>query len=230
VTYRFVGFSLDTGVRQLLKGGREVHLSPKAFELLVLLIEQRSRALSKAELQELLWPSTFVGETNLATLVAEIRRALDESAQDARTIRTIHRFGYRFVGAVEEAGTGDGGHRQPSTEMYLATLDRRYPLPEGTALIGRARDATIRVDSGGVSRHHARIVVAGDEATVEDLGSKNGTFVDGHPISGRCVLKDGGEIRIGPVVLTFRVASATRATETMIEGSVTRISRNPHTT
>jgi DNA-binding winged helix-turn-helix (wHTH) protein len=218
VLYRFAQFSLDTLTRQLLKGGREVHLSPKAFELLTLLIAHRSRALSKAELQEQLWPSTFVGETNLATLVAEIRRGLEESAQAATLVRTVHRFGYRFVAEVDEGTVARPPDAAPPPEMYLATADQRYSLTEGEAVIGRARDATIRVDAGGVSRHHARIVVSGGEANIEDLGSKNGTFVDGHPVAGSCVLKDRSEIRIGPVVLTFRVASPTSATETMTRG------------
>lgn len=214
--YRFAEFLLDTRTRQLLKGGREVHLSPKAYELLLLLIEGRSRALSKAELQDRLWPATFVGETNLATLVAEIRRGLDESAQGARIVRTIHRFGYRFVAEVnQEAARGDTIH--PAAEMYLITHDQQYPLAEGEALIGRARDAAIRLDSGGVSRHHARLVVSGAEATLEDLGSKNGTFIDGHPITRPCLLRDRSEIRIGPIVLTFRVTSPSTATETMMD-------------
>lgn len=218
--YRFAGYSLDTDTRQLLKGDRELHLSPKAYELLLLLVEQRSRAVSKVTLQEQLWPSTFVGETNLPTLVAEIRRALDESAQHATIVRTVHRFGYRFVAAVDEATSSPSSSVPPVTEMYLATVDQRYPLGEGPVVIGRARDASIRIDSGGVSRHHARIVVAGDGATIEDLGSKNGTFVDGQPITAPCVLKDCNEIRIGPVAFTFRVAPSATATETMIDGPV----------
>ena len=215
--YRFSQFVLNTGTRQLLTGDRDVHLSPKAYELLLLLIEQRSRALSKNELQDRLWPATFVGETNLATLVAEIRRAFGESAQDAKILRTVHRFGYRFVDDVAEVAPPAGGAILPAPDMYLATVDQRYPLAQGTAVIGRARDAAIRVDSGGVSRHHARIVVSGGEATIEDLGSKNGTFIDGHPISEACGLRDGSEIRIGPVSFTFKVAVPTVPTETMVE-------------
>jgi DNA-binding winged helix-turn-helix (wHTH) protein len=214
VTYRFARFSVNGDTRQLLADGREIHLSPKAFELLLMLIEHRARALSKAELQDRLWPSTFVGETNLPTLVAEIRRALDDSAQDSVYVRTVHRFGYRFVAAVAQTGAarGDPGRTVP---MYLAGPDRQFPLREGAIVIGRARDAAIRIDSGGVSRHHARLVVSGDQARVEDLGSKNGTFVDGALVTSIRLLKDGDEIRIGPVALTFRVAPPTQATETM---------------
>ena len=76
VVYRFGDFTLDGDTRQLLSKNSEVHLSPKAFELLSMLVANRGRAVPKAELQEHLWPSTFVEETNLASLVVEIRRAL----------------------------------------------------------------------------------------------------------------------------------------------------------
>ena len=65
---------LNGDTRQLLGDGTEVHLSPKALSLLLMLLEERLRAVSKAELQAALWPSTFVGEANLTTLVREIRR------------------------------------------------------------------------------------------------------------------------------------------------------------
>ena len=213
MTYRFAAFSLNAGTRQLLAGERERHLSPKAFDLLLTLIEQRSRALSKAELTEHLWPSSFVGDTNLATLVAEIRRALGDAAQGSAFVRTVHRYGYRFVGDVTVLPPETVA--APENVMYLATPDGRYPLTPGTVIIGRARDAAIRVDAGGVSRHHARIVVTGREARVEDLGSKNGTFVDGKPVTRPQLLANGSEVRIGPVAFTFVLTSPTTPTETM---------------
>jgi pSer/pThr/pTyr-binding forkhead associated (FHA) protein len=90
---------------------------------------------------------------------------------------------------------------------------RTQPLRSTVHGIGSAPTA-IRIDSGGVSRHHARVVVQGDEARVEDLGSKNGTFIGGALVTDPRVLNDGDEIRVGPVALTFKIA-ATRATETM---------------
>lgn len=214
MTYRFASFSLNSDTRQLLADGSERHLSPKAFDLLLILLEQRSRALSKSELTEQLWPSTFVGETNLPTLVAEIRRALGDSAQGSAFVRTVHRFGYRFVADVVSAPPPDGAAGMEPV-MYLATPDGRHPLSPGTLVIGRARDAAIRIDVGGVSRHHARIVVTGGEARVEDLGSKNGTFVDGKPVTGSHLLANGSEVRVGPVAFTFVMASPTMPTETM---------------
>ena len=212
--YRFAAFTINSDTRQLLAGTEERHVSPKAFDLLLLLLQHRSRALSKAELQERLWPSTFVGETNLATLVAEIRRALGDTAQDSAYLRTVHRFGYRFVASVDERQMEDAG-QQLEASMYLATTDQEYRLLQGASVIGRARDATIRVDSGGVSRHHARILVQGAEARVADLGSKNGTFVNGQRVTEERLLADGSELRIGPVAFIFRVSAPTMRTETV---------------
>lgn len=213
--YKFATFAVDSDTRQLFEDGREVHLSPKAFELLLLLIRERARALSKAELQEALWPSTFVGETNLATLVAEIRRALHESAHDAACVRTVHRFGYRFVAAIAEHLGAPAGRPANGARMYVSRGGRQFPLREGTVVIGRGGDAGIQIDAAGVSRHHASITVRDGEARVEDLASKNGTFVDGVLLDGSRMLSDGSEIRVGPVTLTFRIAAATSPTETM---------------
>lgn len=214
MTFQFGRYRLNSDTRQLLADGAEVHLSPKAFALLLLLIENRDRAMSKAELQDRLWPSTFIGETNLATLAAEIRRALGDTAQGSTCLRTVHRYGYRFVAAVSMTAPAPappaGGPR-----MYVRTADRQIPLSAGPTTIGRGSDADIQIDAGGVSRHHARILVADGRASIEDLGSKNGTVVGGDRIESARWLADGDEIRIGPVVITFQIAPATAATETL---------------
>jgi DNA-binding winged helix-turn-helix (wHTH) protein len=98
----FGEFTLDTESRQLRQGDVERHLSPKGFELLRLLLDNRPRALSKAELHERLWPSTFVSEATLSSLVGEVREALGERAGRARFVRTVHRFGYAFKGTATE--------------------------------------------------------------------------------------------------------------------------------
>ena len=100
MVYRFGDFTFDHDIRQLVLNTSEVHLSPKAFELLAVLLANRFRAVSKAELQQHLWPSTFVEETNVAGLVAEIRRALRDTASSPMFVRTVYGFGYRFVGDV----------------------------------------------------------------------------------------------------------------------------------
>ena len=102
MTFRFDEFRVEGDTRRLLHHDREVHLSPKAFDLLHTLIEHRARAMSRAELHERLWPSTFVQDSNLAGLAAEVRRALEDSADEPRYLRTVPRFGYWFIGQVAD--------------------------------------------------------------------------------------------------------------------------------
>src|SRR6185436_12510804 len=93
---RFGPCMLDLDTRQLVRNGREIHLTPKAYALLDALISDRPKVVSKADLQHRLWPDTFVVEANLSALVAEIRTALGDRARAPRYVRTVHGFGYAF--------------------------------------------------------------------------------------------------------------------------------------
>jgi DNA-binding winged helix-turn-helix (wHTH) protein len=213
VIYRFGAYVLDGETRQLLANGTEVHVSPKAFELLTFLLANRRRAVSKTELQEFLWPSTFVDEANLPSLIAEIRRALGETASEPAFVKTVHRFGYRFVGQATEdvaPATTIPTRRRPC----LVFENRLIALMDGANVIGRESDATILCDAPGVSRYHARILVASGVVTVEDLGSKNGTFVKGERITSTR-LSHGDEIRLGTASLTFLVTPPAGSTDTV---------------
>jgi len=190
-----------------------VHLSPKAFELLKVLIDNRPRALSKNELHQHLWPATFVSEANLASLIAEIREALADPARHSRFIRTAHRFGYAFCG--EETPTADAPSTALASFCWLLQDGRRLPLQPGENILGRDDDG-IRIDSATVSRRHARISISGGEAILEDLGSKNGTFVRGEPVLAPVRLNDGDEVRTGSVVFRFRMTAPKGATATWI--------------
>jgi len=219
VTYRFDRFALDTATRRLLSDGQELHLSPKAFDLLVCLVENQSRAMSRTELQSILWPSTYVLDTNIASLVAEIRRVLGDPADDPLFVRTMHRFGYWFVGGVND----DDSANPPTIEMpvryWLVWQTRQVALSAGENIVGRAPDAAVWIDAPGVSRRHARVVVAAGTATVEDLGSKNGTYVGAERVTRPRALADGEQIRLGPVVLTFRIPQPAETTETEPRGN-----------
>lgn len=200
---RFSEFTLDTDARQVLGDKGELHLSPKAYELLRILIENRPRALSKAQLHERLWPATFVSEVNLATLIAEVRAALGDDARNPRFVRTAQRFGYAFCGEAREAPqTGVA----ETAFCWLIKDGRRLPLRPGENILGREPDE-INLDSPTVSRRHARIVISESGATLEDLDSKNGTFVQGRRVSSPVRLANGDEIRAGSVVLRFRMSS-----------------------
>ena len=84
--------------------------------------------------------------------------------------------------------------------------------------MGRDCDCTVRIDSPSVSRHHARILVIQGEATVEDLGSKNGTYVNEEAVKTPVALEDGVEIRVGAVKMTYRVVGALPSTVTQRRG------------
>jgi pSer/pThr/pTyr-binding forkhead associated (FHA) protein len=87
---------------------------------------------------------------------------------------------------------------------------------EGEQTIGRDADTGVRLESPRVSRRHARVVVRGARATLEDLGSKNGTFIGGERLDGPRELTPGDTIRIGPFLLVFAVSGAGDSTETGI--------------
>lgn len=211
--YRFGEFTVDVRTRRLLRNEQELHLSPKAFELLVMLVENRAQALSKAELQQKLWPSTYVLETNLAGLVAEIRHVLGDPADDPLYIRTMHRFGYWFIGTVSEQGARVAA--MPAHATYWVLWEtRQIPLSVGENVLGRGPDAAVWIDAPGVSRHHARISLDGSDATIEDLGSKNGTYLAGQLVTAPSTLSDGDQIRLGSVVVTFRIPPPAGSTET----------------
>jgi len=213
VVYRFDRFALDADTRRLLCEDQEVHLSPKALHLLLILVENRHRAVSRADLQKQLWPTTFVLDTNLASLVKEIRRALEDTAETPRFVRTVHRFGYWFIGDVLDRPAGL--RAAPAVKYWLIWASRQIAIDAGEHVLGRAPDASVWIDAPGVSRHHARIVLAGQDATVEDLGSKNGTFLGEEAVTSPRRLSDGDQIRLGPVVITFRIPPDVGPTDTV---------------
>lgn len=215
--YAFAEFVLDCGTRQLLRAGREVPLGPKAFELLELLIRSRPKAVSQTRLRAALWPGTHVGPTSLHVLVSQVRAVLGDDAQEPQWIRTVPRFGYAFHGDASEE---EAGHL-PETggRPRLVLGEREWVLREGENVLGREEGAAVRIEAAGVSRHHARIVVRAGGSTVEDLGSKNGSFFGEERISSPRPLKDGDVIRLGRRVrLVFRQGGE-EDTETEVSAS-----------
>ena len=194
---RFGDFTFDEDQHQLLKGAEGIHLSPKEFELLKMLIANRPNAVSKPQLHSELWPATFVTEVSLAALVARVRSALGEPARDGRIIRTIHGFGYAFVAEVSEDVA------DPAAGCWLTWSNQRIPISCGRKVIGRSSDVHIPIESESVSRRHAVLDVSRTEVTIEDLGSKNGTWVRGERVSGPVALEDGDLIVIGSERLRF---------------------------
>ena len=200
---RFGTCTLDLGGRRLFRDDQEVHLTPKAFDLLALLVESRHRALSKAELKERIWPDTFVTEDGLSRLVNEIRTAMGDDARNPRWVRTVHGFGYALAETEQPIEVRDS-----VTPYVLRWASREFLLASGENVIGRDPAAEVSIDAPIISRRHARIVVSTSGVLLEDLGSKNGTFVGDRRVAAPLPLHDGDQIRIGDHTLEFRETSA----------------------
>jgi DNA-binding winged helix-turn-helix (wHTH) protein len=192
VQIRFGEFVFDGSSRELTRRGDVVHLAPKAFDLLQILIEERPRAVRKEYLRDRLWPDVVVDEANLKNLVGEIRAAFSGE----KVIRTVPRYGYAFAGGGDMAA--------PSTPARLIEGDRVHRLTIGENVIGRDDDCAVVIDFAGVSRRHARITVDHGRFVLEDLGSKNGTWKNETRVRQAVELRDGDCIRLGGVPLTFR--------------------------
>jgi hypothetical protein len=211
---RFEMFLLDSETRELLCDGRSVPLSPKAFDLLSILVTDRPKAISKSDLQERLWPATFVVEKNLANLVSEIRDALGDDPSKPRFIRTVHRFGYAFRETRPRPAAGLAASRGGQVSFFVKWASGRVTLDEGVHVLGRDPDAEIFLSSPGVSRRHALITISAGRATIEDLGSKNGTFVGDQRLEGLRSVGDGDIIGVGSVKLTLRIFQTPSSTRT----------------
>jgi DNA-binding winged helix-turn-helix (wHTH) protein len=207
----FGEFIVDFEAHQLLFEGRSVHLTPKAYQLLALLVEAQPRALSKEELQQGLWPATFVDEANLTVVMAELRAALGDDARHPKYVRTVYGFGYALAAPVTREPKAPR-KRADTGDWWLIADDLHVKLHTGDNLVGREPPIGVWLDSASVSRHHARIVIDGDNLSLEDLGSRNGTWVNGRRISGRLEIADGDELRFGPIVMRLRRTMAAVST------------------
>jgi DNA-binding winged helix-turn-helix (wHTH) protein len=206
----------DRARRELTCRGSAVHGTPKLLALLELLIDAAPRALTKDEIHKALWPDTFTSDATLTHLVAELRSALEDDARAPRLIRTIHGYGYAFVGEIAQAI--DVG--QTEARAYRIILgEREIALAGGTHILGRAHDAAVCLDDPGVSRHHARIRIGSEGAVLEDLQSKNGTMLDGAPVRTPMSLADGALIVLGATALRFRVIDTLTPTTTLSQKS-----------
>jgi DNA-binding winged helix-turn-helix (wHTH) protein len=205
---RFPPFTLDSETRQLSRAGRrdpDVHLSPKAFDLLCLLVQHRPKVLEKRVLHAQIWPDTYVGDATLNVLIGEIRKAIDDTVRDPRFIRTVHGVGYAFCGDVSDdtAPARDA----PTLLCWLTWRGTTFRLDEGDNVIGRGPRCAVFLDVDGVSRRHANIHIDVEprSVTLADLGSTNGTFVGRRRVTTPMPLHDDDRITIASVDLRVRL-------------------------
>lgn len=209
----FGDFVLDRGTRQLQRGDEARHLGPKAFALLELLLDYRPDVVTRDRIRDRLWPGTSVSESTLATVVTELRAALDEDPKQPRFLRTVHRVGYAFCRQATEVATRPRTGAAPQS-YRLVLEDREISLRPGENVLGRTEEAVVWIDSSSVSRRHARILVDGGQVLLEDLGSKNGTFVRKERIAAPTPLADGDMFWLGTVRVRLKAVSPDENTRT----------------
>ena len=190
--YAFGPFELDIAAAELRKNGEKIPLRPKCFDLLVYLIDRRGNLVTKEELFETIWADVVVGEATLSRTIASLRAALEDDPARPQYIETVSRRGYKFIGTLQEPVAAT-----PKVGLSLIHGAKEYALRPGAQIIGRGRDVHIPLFTPSTSRHHARIDVAGETVTLEDLGSTHGTFVNGKKVSGPVDVQAGDEIEIG---------------------------------
>ncbi len=187
---------VESGV--LSQGETSVRVRPKVMDLLVTLAERPGKLASKEFLIARVWPDVVVSDTSLSVLVVELRKILGDAPKSPRFIETIPRRGYRLIAPVSRIEAGR------MTHFALASAEDRVLLHEGENLIGRDPEAGVRIDSNFVSRHHSLIVVTGGSATIEDLDSKNGTFLNGRRLEEALPLSHGDRITLGRLAKRYR--------------------------
>jgi DNA-binding winged helix-turn-helix (wHTH) protein len=208
VRVRFTPFTLDSETRQLSRADRrdpDVHLSPKAFDLLCLLVQHRPKVLEKRVLHAQIWPDTYVGDATLNVLIGEIRKAIDDNVREPRFIRTVHGVGYAFCGDVND----DTAPPRDAQDVlcWLTWKGTTFRLDEGDNVIGRGPRCAVFLDVDGVSRRHANIHIDVEprSVTLADLGSTNGTFVGRRRVTAPMPLHDDDRITIASVDLRVRL-------------------------
>jgi DNA-binding winged helix-turn-helix (wHTH) protein len=213
--FRVGDWLVEPDLDRISRGEERRMLRPRVTELLVALTDRAGELAPKRDLVDAVWRTEFVTDNALTHLVAELRTALGDDAADPAYVETIPRRGYRLVAPVVPGPSPPGAATASRPRFALVgEADNPIELAEGESVIGRALDAAIHIDSSEVSRRHARIVVEGEVATIEDLGSKNGTYLRGRRIAAPARLENADEITIGVNVARFRFVAADAPTRT----------------
>ena len=215
--FRLAQWRVDPTACELRDGDEVIRLRPKVMELLAVFARNPGEVMSKHCLLDLVWSDVTVGDASLTVAVGELRDALGDNPEKSEFIETIPRRGYRLIAPVSRDEIDD--MRAEASRFWLMGAGLELVLRQGINLIGRAPDAEIRIESPKVSRRHARITVDGDTAVVEDLGSKNGTFVDDHRVTSPTPLANGNQLRLGQLAALLRIVIADR------NSTITELSR-----
>lgn len=226
-TFRFANFELDLAAYVLRARGKAVRLEKIPMEVLILLVQQAGTLVERSEIAATVWgPSVFLEhEAAINTAVRKIRQVLGDDPAAPRFVQTVVGKGYRFIAKVEsltpahdpDASRGqDRSADQPGGPRYVVKVGRReFVLPCGETVLGRDPSADVCVEHPSVSRRHARLSIEAGRARLQDLGSRNGTFLNGRRIDGPTDIREDAIVGLGPVTLLFCVWRAPASTQSM---------------
>lgn len=212
--FRFGEFELDVAAFTLRRDGIPVPLEKIPMEVLVLLVEHAGTLVARDSIHAALWGSDVFVDRDAAinTAMRKIRKALGDDADRPRLVETVVGKGYRFVGPIVRE-TVDAEREVANCRLIRGT--HGFALQNGESLIGRDPSVHVFLDHPSVSRRHARILVTAGRVVLEDLNSRNGTYVDGLRITSPTELHDGTIIGVGPITLTFVSLSGVASTRPM---------------
>ena len=183
----FGPFCVDVGARQIWKDSQSIHVTRKELDLLLLLLDERPNVVTKEQIYARLWPDVFVSEASLQALVSDLREILQTGSDRDEFIRTVHGVGYAFCGAVRDSGALQS-KEQAVVRAWLVGTTGRISLHAGENIVGRSDHADL--DTPTISRRHVRIQIEPEGVTIEDLGSKNGTWLNDHPVTTRTNIRE----------------------------------------
>ena len=223
---KFAEFELDLGAYALRRPDGPLRLEKLPMEILILLVQRAGTLVQRSEIQAMLWgPDVYVEhDSAINTAVRKIRRTLGDDAEHPRFVETVVGKGYRFIAPVESDASPQAQvsatHGRSSARWqrvfpsYSVTRGRQeFALEAGETVFGRDPTAGVYVDHPSVSRRHACISIGSQGAVLEDLKSRNGTFVNGCSIDGPTKIEHGALIGLGLITLTFIVMAAPASTQ-----------------
>lgn len=217
--FRFDEFELNVDEYALWRGGQRVKLEKLPMEVLILLVERAGALVDRAGMHDALWPPGVFVERDAAinTAVRKIRQALGDDAARPRLIETVVGKGYRFAAHVERCvpSLDRPARGQPFPSYCVMRGASRFVLDAGENELGRDSGVAVRIDHPSVSRRHARISIGPSRVVLEDLGSRNGTYVDGRRIETATEIGDGAIVGLGPILVTFVMLTASATTQSL---------------
>jgi DNA-binding winged helix-turn-helix (wHTH) protein len=225
VCIKFAEFELDLGAYVLRRPEGPLRLERLPMEVLILLVQRAGTLVQRSEIQALWGPDVYLEhDSAINTAVRKIRRTLGDDAENPRFVETIVGKGYRFIARVESEGSphaqSSANHRRSPARWprvfpshSVTRGNQEFILEAGETVFGRDPTAGVYVDHPSVSRRHARLSIGSRGAVLEDLKSRNGTFVNGRRIDGPTQLDHGALIGLGPITLTFIVMAAPASTQ-----------------